>query len=154
MFGQVWEYNRRRVEVVARRATAILGGLEGRQLALLGMTYKPGTSTLRRSLPLAVARDVLAKGARAAAHDPRADWREMAPPPGLNVVESPYAAAEGADLLVLLTEWPEYRDLDFERLASRMRRRLLFDTKDFLRPRAASLAAAGLQLFALGRPNA
>ncbi|MBI4503672.1 MAG: UDP-glucose/GDP-mannose dehydrogenase family protein [Gemmatimonadetes bacterium] len=153
LFGQVWDYNQRRVEVVARRAEAILGGLRGQRLALLGMTYKPGTSTLRRSLPLAVARDVLAKGATAAAHDPRADWRETPLPAGLQVAESPYAAAKDADLVVLLTEWPEYRELDFGRLAALMHRPLLFDTKDFLRPRREALAAAGLRHIVLGSSN-
>ena len=151
LFGQVWEYNAHRVQVVARRAASLLGGLDGRRLALFGMTYKPGTSTLRRSLPLAVARDLLALGATVATHDPRADWDEVAPPAGLAVADSPYVAAEGADLAVLLTEWPEYRELDFGRLASVMRRPLLLDTKDFLRPREAALAAAGLSRVVLGR---
>ncbi len=150
VFGQVWEYNQRRVDVVARRADAILGGLRGRRLALLGMTYKPGTSTLRRSLPLAVARDVLAKGAVAAAHDPRADWNETAPPAGLRVADSPYSAAKDADLVILLTEWPEYREMDFGRLAAQMHQRLLFDTKDFLRPCREALATAGLRHIVLG----
>ncbi|MFI5398680.1 MAG: nucleotide sugar dehydrogenase [Candidatus Binatia bacterium] len=153
LFGQVWEYNQRRVEVVARRAASLLGGLAKRRLALLGMTYKPGTSTLRRSLPLAVARDMLAKGASVSAHDPRADWSETRPPAGLLVADSPYAAAEGADLVVLLTEWPEYRELDFARLASGMRQRLLFDTKDFLRPHRDALAAAGMRRIVIGAPD-
>jgi UDPglucose 6-dehydrogenase len=150
LFGQVWEYNSRRAEVVARRADSVLGGLKGRRLALLGMTYKPGTSTLRRSLPLSVARDIMAKGAIVSAHDPKADWTETTPPAGMVVAESAYAAAKDADLVVLLTEWPEYRDLDFARLASGMRQRLLFDTKDFLRPRRDQLKAAGIKRIVLG----
>jgi UDPglucose 6-dehydrogenase len=149
LFGEVWRYNQRRVEVVARRATQILGGLASRRIGLLGMTYKPGTSTLRRSLPLAVAQDLLGHGAAVRAHDPRADWREVALPERLVISETPYAAAESADLLVLLTEWPEYRDLDFARLAGLMARPLLLDTKGFLRPRAELLAAAGLRTLGL-----
>jgi UDPglucose 6-dehydrogenase len=150
LFGQVWEYNSRRAEVVARRAESLLGSLKGRKIALLGLTYKPGTSTLRRSLPLSVARDVLAQGAMVSGHDPKADWTETTPPPGMVVADSPYAAAQGADLVVLLTEWPEYRELDFARMASGMRQPLLFDTKDFLRPRQEVLAAAGLRRVVLG----
>ncbi len=151
LFSQVWEYNQGRVGVVARRAAELLGGVTGRRITLLGMTYKPGTSTLRRSQPVAVAKDLLAKGALVTAHDPRADWSETTPPCGLAVAESPYAAVEGADLTVLLTEWPEYRELDFARLASRMRQPLILDTKDFLRPRLEALAAVGLRRAVLGR---
>lgn len=151
LFGDVWRYNQRRVGVVARRVAEILGGVEGRHLALLGMTYKPGTSTLRRSLPLAVARDLLTRGAAVAAHDPLADWREVAPPGGLRIADSAYEASEAADLLVLLTEWPEYRTLDFARVASGMRRPLVLDTKGFLRPLAAQVEAAGLRLLGLSR---
>jgi UDPglucose 6-dehydrogenase len=144
LFGDVWSYNQRRVDVVARRASAILGGLSKRRIGLLGMTYKPGTSTMRRSLPLAIARDVLAQGSEVCAHDPKADWNEVVLPPGLEVAESPYQAAEGADLVILLTEWPEYRDLDFRRLASAMRRPFLLDTKGLLRPMTQDLTDSGL----------
>ena len=149
LFGEVWRYNQRRVDIVARRATEILGELDSRRIGLLGMTYKPGTSTLRRSLPLAVAQDLLRRGAAVRAHDPRADWREAVLPDRLQISDSPYAVAESADLLVLLTEWPEYRDLDFARLAGVMARPILLDTKDFLRPRAEQLAVAGLRAVGL-----
>ena len=149
LFGQVWRYNQRRIEVVARRAAEIVGGVGGRGIALFGMTYKPGTSTLRRSLPISVARDLLARGARVSAHDPRADWRDVTPPDGLVVTDSPYSAATAADLVVLLTEWPEYLELDFTRLANVMARPLVLDTKGHLRPCAAALEAAGFSLFAL-----
>src|SRR2546426_475664 len=121
IFGDIWRYNQRRVEVVARRASEILGGLSERRIGLLGMTYKPGTSTMRRSLPLAVARDLLTHGTEGCAHDPKADWNEIALPKGLEAAETPYQAAEGADLVILLTEWPEYRDLAFRRLAGASR---------------------------------
>jgi UDPglucose 6-dehydrogenase len=149
LFGEVWRYNQRRVEVVARRAAALLDGIAGRKIALLGMTYKAGTSTLRRSLPLAVARDLMSRGASVVVHDPRADWREVATPNGLKVAENAYEAAAGADLLVLLTEWPEYRELDFVRLARGARRPLLLDTKGFLAAKASEVSAAGLRLVSL-----
>ena len=149
LFGDVWRYNQHRVEVVARRASEILGGLAQRRIGLLGMTYKPGTSTLRRSLPLAVACDLVARGTAISAHDPKADWSDVALPKGLEVAPTPYGAAEGADLIILLTEWPEYRELDFRRLAGAMRRPLLLDTKGFLRSKNDELKAAGLTPLAL-----
>jgi UDPglucose 6-dehydrogenase len=144
IFGQIWDYNQRRVEVVARRASEVLGGLSERRIGLLGMTYKPGTSTMRRSLPLAVARDLLAHGTAVRAHDPKADWAEVALPEGLEVAETPYQAAVGADMVILLTEWPDYRDLDFRRLAGAMRKPFLLDTKGFLKGKERELRASGL----------
>jgi UDPglucose 6-dehydrogenase len=149
LFGEIWEYNHGRVGVVARRASQILGGLGNARIGLLGMTYKPGTSTLRQSLPLAVVRNLLSEGAAVAAHDPKADWSEVVVPAGLEIAETPYQAAAGADLLILLTEWPEYRDLDFRRLAGAMRRPLLLDIKNFLRPKRHDLEASGLTLLPL-----
>lgn len=144
IFGDIWRYNQRRVGVVACRASEILGGLGKRRIGLLGMTYKPGTSTMRRSLPLAVARDLLTHGTEVRAHDPKADWSEIALPEGLEVAETPYQAAEGADLVILLTEWPEYCDLDFRRLAGAMRQPFFLDTKGLLRPKNHHLTDSGL----------
>lgn len=152
IFGDVWRYNQRRVAVVARRAAEILGPLRGRRIGLLGMTYKPGTSTLRRSLPLAVAQDLLAQGTTVRAHDPKADWGETAVPQGLEIADTAYQAAEGADLVILLTEWPEYRELDFGRLAKLMRAPSVLDTKQFLRAKQGDIAAAGLRLLPLAAP--
>ena len=149
LFGDVWRYNQERREVVTRRAAELLGGLGERRVALFGMTYKPGTSTLRRSLPLAVATDLLARGTRVRAHDPRADWREVPLPAGLEVSQSPYEAADQADLAVLLTEWPEYRDLDFAKLARAMRTPRMLDTKEFLRGQRAAVERAGVTLVPL-----
>lgn len=149
IFGDIWRYNQRRVAVVGRRAIEILGGLEARRIGLLGMTYKPGTSTLRRSLPLAVATDLLERGAVVAAHDPKADWSEVTLPERLTIADSPYRVAESAELLVLLTEWPEYLELDFDRLCKSMRRPLVLDTKGFLRQCRNELAAAGLRFLEL-----
>jgi UDPglucose 6-dehydrogenase len=154
IFGDIWRYNQRRVEVVGRRAEEILGALRGCRVALLGMTYKPGTSTLRRSLPLGVARDLLARGATVCAHDPKADWTEVTLPPQLQVAKTAYEAAEGTDLLVLLTEWPDYRELDFRRLAGTMRQRYVLDTKGFWKAQGDALRVAGLTLLDLvGAPG-
>lgn len=153
LFGEVWSYNQRRPQMVRQRAAELLGGLKDRRIALLGMTYKPGTSTLRRSLPLAIARDLIAQGAEARAHDPKADWTEAQIPAGLHVSDTPYEAADGADLVILLTEWPEYRDLDFGRLSEGMRQPLVLDPKEFLRPVAARLRDAGLTTLRLTQPS-
>jgi UDPglucose 6-dehydrogenase len=111
---------------------------------LLGLTYKPGTDTLRRSIALRIASDLAAAGAEVAAFDPMV----RALPPGAPPVrlESDAAAAfAGADALVLATEWPEFGRLDWSALARRMRRPLVFDLKGLVAP-----GTAGLELRRIG----
>jgi len=135
LFGQVWQYNARRVEVVAAKLKSAIGLIEGKTIGVLGLTYKPGTSTLRRSLPLAVVEDLIARGARVQAYDPRADWAEVRVPHGLVLASDVQGACRDADAVVLLTEWQEFRDVDLALLLSKMRGKVLFDTRGIWRER-------------------
>lgn len=152
LFRDVWLYNHCRIGVVRQRCEEALGPLRNRTLALLGLTYKPETSTLRRSLPLAIAHDLTKHGARLRAYDPKADWQEVAPPDRLAVCASAYEAASQADAAVLLTEWPEFRQLDFAQLRDVMAHPVLFDTKDMLAARHGELQRLGFTVLTLGRP--
>jgi UDPglucose 6-dehydrogenase len=95
---------------------------------VLGLTYKADTSTLRRSLSLDVIEALRAAGAGVASHDPGADPDEVRAQAWLGFKDDPYAAAAGADAVVLMTPWASYRTLDGARLLSVMRGKLLFDT--------------------------
>jgi UDPglucose 6-dehydrogenase len=132
--------------LVGKLATA-LGGLAGRTVALLGLTYKPGTDTLRRSVALEIARALAARGARTRAFDPRVRTlpEDIS---SLELAADPFAAAEGADALVLATEWPEFKSLDWAALGSRLRRPLVFDLKGLLDP-----ATPGIDLRRVGVPS-
>jgi len=151
IFGDIWRYNRSRAQVVRSRCEKALGTLQGRTIALLGMTYKPGTSTLRRSLPLEVAEDLGKHGALLRAHDPKANWAEVVLPPNLSIHATPYEAIRGAHLAVLLTEWPEFLAVDYERIKVQMAQPILFDTKNMLRGRHDELARLGFKILAIGR---
>jgi UDPglucose 6-dehydrogenase len=153
IFGDIWNYNRARLEVVRDRCQQVLGGVQDRTIALLGMTYKPGTSTLRRSLPLQIAEDLATHGAAVRAFDPRADWNEVAPPRRVAVCASAYEAARGAEMLVLLTEWPDFRDLDYGRIKTAMTRPILFDTKNMLQSQRSDLERLGFRVLTIGRPE-
>lgn len=151
IFGDIWRYNKSRIAVVRSRCEKVLGLVKGRRIALWGMTYKPGTSTLRRSLPLEVAEDLAKHGALIRAFDPKADWREIRLPAGFTVSDSPYEAAHDADLVVLLTEWSDFLSLDYGRIKAAMARPILFDTKDMLGSRRQDLERLGFQILAIGR---
>ena len=123
--------NDSRPQLVRRRLGAALGDLSGRRVALFGLTYKPGTSTLRRAISLEIARDLQGAGAEVAAYDPLADIGEVEEVPAL-VAESPYDAAAGAAAIVLVTEWQGIEGLDLERLRASMSGNVFLDTRNVL----------------------
>jgi UDPglucose 6-dehydrogenase len=149
LFDAVWSVNHRRLSSTVDRVRALVGELAGARIGVLGLTYKPGTSTLRRSQSVELARGLVSAGATVVAHDPA-----VAPSAGVElgfaVAEDPYAAAADADALVLMTTWPDYKDLDPQRLAATMRRRIVFDPAGFLD--APRLADAGFVHAVVGRP--
>jgi len=137
LFEAVLNYNARRA---ARLVTELVRFFDGRpaRVAVLGLTYKPGTSTLRRSRPVEIARALVSAGISVRAHDPGADRSEVVAA-GLDLADDVYSAANSADAALLLTGWPEYRDLDLGRLGRSMRQRRLLDPAAVLRARAEEL---------------
>lgn len=144
LFGTVWRANARRADLFARNLADVAG--TGGAVAVLGLTYKPGTSTLRRSLPLSVVGKLLRLGIRVAAHDPMADWFEADKPAGLVIAADPYEAASSADVLTFMTAWPQYQHLDPVRLASAMRGSKVFDPVGAVSSAAGSFASARLEI--------
>ncbi len=117
-----------------RKLRARLGDLAGREIAVLGLTYKPGTDTLRRSAAVELVRALRATGARVRTFDPAV--RPGSLPPDLAVAVQACAsvaeAVTGADAAVVATEWPEVRAVDWPALLPLMRRPLLLDANRFL----------------------
>jgi UDPglucose 6-dehydrogenase len=134
------------------------GHLQGRLVALWGLAFKPGTDDLREAPSLVLLEALLAAGVRVQAHDPVANAgvearHHYAIEHGqLRLCESPYAAAEGADALVLLTEWKQFRQPDFLRVRAAMRTPVLFDGRNLYDP--AQLAELGFIYQGIGRPRA
>jgi UDPglucose 6-dehydrogenase len=135
-----------------------LGSLAGKRVGVLGLTYKPGTSTVRRSPALKIMDKLLAAGAACAGYDPKASAEELAEAQAGHAngsgqtftrAKSVRELATGADALVLVTEWPEFRELPFASLAKLMKRPLLVDSKNYLDP--ARVAAAGIDYQGFGR---
>jgi len=132
MLEAVLEVNRRRVDGAVRRLRAVHGCLDGLVVGVLGLTYKPGTSTLRRSVALDVTRLLADAGAIIRAYDPRADLAEVTEPIRFTSVGDAYAAADGASALLLLTEWPEFARLDFPRIKTLMAKPVILDVRNAL----------------------
>ena len=108
-----WTSNAEQNRLVVRKLGRALGNLAAARVAVLGLTYKADTSTLRRSAALEVIADLAEAGATVRAHDPRADRGELAAYEGFRFYEDPLEAVSGADALVLMTPWASYRELDF-----------------------------------------
>jgi UDPglucose 6-dehydrogenase len=109
-----------------------LGTLRGKKVALLGLAFKPGTDDMREAPSLVLAGRLLAEGAHVSAWDPVADGSLHLD--GVDVAESALEALEGADAAVVVTEWPELRELDWADAAGRMRTKVVVDGRNLLDP--------------------
>lgn len=133
----------------AERIEAAAGSLTGRRLALLGLAFKAGTDDVRDSPAIAVARTLLERGAIVIAHDPAAAANAKRDLPGLTVVDTPAAALRGADVAVIATEWPVYRDLDWSAVRGWMSGDLIVDGRRLLDP--VLVREAGFRYVAVGQ---
>jgi UDPglucose 6-dehydrogenase len=148
----VVDVNDRRKESMAGRVAAALGGtLAGKRVAVLGLAFKPNTDDMREAPSLPLIQGLRERGAEVAAFDPVA--MEQAQPllPGVSFAKNAYAAAEGADALVIVTEWDEFRALDLERLAASLKGKVLVDLRNVYD--RAEAVRAGLEYFGVGRGN-
>lgn len=128
-----------------------LGSLRHKKVGVLGLTYKPGTSTMRRSPALSLIERMRAHDAQCVAFDPRASQQESTSYRHLfRRVGTVTQLARNADALVLVTEWPEFSRLKYATLARIMRQPLIVDTKNFLNPE--KLRAAGFEYIGFGQP--
>jgi UDPglucose 6-dehydrogenase len=145
--------NDRQRRLLGERIVAHFGpDLRGRVVAVWGLAFKPGTDDLREATSLVLVEELLARGARVQAFDPvamPAFEKRVGQREGLLLAADPYAAAEGADALAVVTEWREFRSPDFDRLAQTMRQRVLFDGRNLYEP--ARLRELGFTYAGIGR---
>ncbi|HYX26407.1 MAG TPA: UDP binding domain-containing protein, partial [Thermoanaerobaculia bacterium] len=128
-----------------------LGEIAGKTLAVLGLSFKPNTDDLRESPALPIVQGLLDRGATVRAFDPEA--MEGCKPlfPTLTYCENAYEAAEGADALVIITEWNQFRKLELDRLYELLRQPLVIDLRNLYDP--DKMAAAGFRYVSIGRPE-
>lgn len=146
----VVEVNDARKAAMAGRVRDAVGGeLAGKRIALLGLTFKPNTDDMRDSPSIPLVQALLAAGASVAAYDPVG--REQAEPllPGIEFAADAYAAAAGAEALVIVTEWDEFRALDLGRLAQGMSGKALIDLRNIYDH--AAVERAGMTYRGIGR---
>ena len=133
------------------KITAQLGDLDGRRIAVLGLSFKPDTDDIRESPALTILEGLHAAGARVKAFDPASNeaCREILPQ--IDYVSDPYEAVEGAEATVIVTEWNLFRALELRRLRKLMAEPLIIDLRNLYEPE--KMAAAGFSYVSVGRPE-
>src|SRR5919106_3871587 len=147
LLNAVIEVNELQKRRVIGKLERRLGPLRGKRVALLGLAFKPGTDDMREAPSLVLAGRLIAEGAHVSAWDPVADGRALLD--GVQIADSAFEALDGADAAVLVTEWPELRELDWAEAGGRMRTRVLIDGRNMLD--ADVLRAAGFEYEGIGR---
>jgi UDPglucose 6-dehydrogenase len=148
MLGAAGEANDERADVITARLEETFGPIGGRRVAMLGLSFKPDTDDTRYSPAVALARALMRRGAQVVAHDPAVPRAVSDRVEGLTRAATPEEAVAEADLVVLATEWRQYRDLDWAALGRLARSRIVFDGRNALD--AAALRGAGWWVVRIG----
>src|ERR1700760_4091323 len=143
--------NDNRKRAMARKvATALGGNLRGKTIAVLGLTFKPDTDDMREAPSIPLVTGLLDMGAKVRAHDPVGMEQAKRELPDIEYSDDPYLCARGADALVVVTEWAQYRALDLERLKNELAHPVVVDLRNVYRPE--DMAAHGFIYDSIGRP--
>ncbi len=141
--------DKRKLDMADRVAAALGGELAGKTVGVLGLTFKPNTDDMRDAPSLAIIPALQAKGARIQAFDPEglAEARHLLR--DVDFKDDPYAAAAGADVLVIITEWDQFRALDLDRIKQLMKRPAMVDLRNIYKP--DDMRARGFAYTSIGR---
>ncbi|HVM83298.1 MAG TPA: UDP-glucose/GDP-mannose dehydrogenase family protein [Candidatus Binatia bacterium] len=144
------DFNEARKRGMADRIVEALGGKPaGKTVAVLGLTFKPNTDDMREAASVTILPVLIEKGVKIRAHDPEGMAEAKKQMPDLDYRDDPYDAIDGADALVILTEWNSYRSLDLDRVKATLKSPVFVDLRNIYRP--AEMAAAGFKYSSLGR---
>ncbi|MDU3128169.1 MAG: UDP-glucose/GDP-mannose dehydrogenase family protein [Bradyrhizobium sp.] len=145
--------NDNRKRAMARKvAHAVGGNLRGKTIAVLGLTFKPETDDMREAPSIPLVTGLLDMGAKVRAHDPVGIEQAKKELPEIAYYDDPYDCATGADAIVLVTEWVQYRAMDLDRLKEVMAHPVVVDLRNVYRP--DEMAAHGFIYESVGRPSA
>lgn len=149
--GAVVDVNRERKLAMADRVISACGGsVDGLTIAILGLTFKPNTDDMRESPALDIVPALQKAGATVRAYDPEGRSEAEKLLDGVDFAEDPYAAAEGADALVIVTEWNQFRALDLTRIRDLLKSPKFIDLRNIYPP--DEMAELGFDYVSIGRP--
>jgi UDPglucose 6-dehydrogenase len=145
----VQSVNEERKERMAQKVVAAFGGVAGKTIAVLGLTFKPNTDDMRDAPSLVILPHLAKQGARVRAYDPEG-MTEAKKYLDCEMCPDAYAALEGADGVVILTEWNEFRALDLKTAKRLLKQPLMVDLRNIYRP--DEMAKSGFSYISVGRP--
>ena len=147
--GSVVEVNRRQRLRMVEKIERLVGDLAGKTVAVLGLSFKPGTDDMRDAPAVDIVRALVERGARVRAYDPVAMEAARQLLPEIEYASGEYEAVEGADALVFVTEWNQFRALDMERVRTLMRAPKVADLRNIYEP--ADMRELGFEYTGVGR---
>jgi UDPglucose 6-dehydrogenase len=134
ILNSVMEVNGLRREMIVDRLKQALGDLKGRSIGMLGLAFKANTDDMRDAPSVDIAKELVAAGAKVRAYDPVAMDVAKDLMPNVEMSKDAYAVADGADAVIVVTEWNEFRNLDLERVRDSMSQPIIFDGRNIYRP--------------------
>src|SRR5207302_4536162 len=152
LLKEVERINQRRIGHFIAKIREELWVIRGKNIALWGLSFKPNTDDVRFAPSITLARALLAEEAFVNAYDPQATAKAKAVLPDINYSATPYEAAQDADAVLIVTEWKDFREIDWNRLKSVMGRPLIIDGRNTLDP--TQVTSYGFQYISIGRPAA
>lgn len=148
LLREAWNINAEQTQHFMGRIESRLGSLADKNIALLGLAFKPNTDDIRFAKSLEIIEYILERGGNVTAYDPVATEHVRELFPSVTYVDSVYEVSNQADALVLVTEWNEFKQIDLDRLGGPMRQRLLFDGRRVYSKQLAE--RAGFEYFTVG----
>jgi UDPglucose 6-dehydrogenase len=150
LLKEVERINQNRIERFIEKLRSELWVLRGKKVAVWGLAFKPDTDDVRFAPSITLLKSLLEEGAIVSAYDPKAVENARREIPNIAYCSDPYQAAQGADAILIVTEWDEFRRLDWERLGKVVERALILDGRNMLDGSEAK--NHGFHYFSVGRP--
>jgi UDPglucose 6-dehydrogenase len=149
LLKEVEKINHHRITHFVDTVRKELWVLRGKKLAVWGLAFKPNTDDVRFAPSIAIIKTLMEEGATVNAYDPQAAEKACEVLPTVNYCADPYEAADGADAILILTEWDEFRDIDWKRLARQVEHPLIVDGRNMLSPE--EVTRQGFHYLSIGR---
>lgn len=149
ILNAVMEVNRLQKKHLLNKIKRMLGTIEGRQIGILGIAFKPNTDDIREAVSMEVMSALLEKGCRIKAFDPVAMPNAKKELKGVNYVKDAYSAAAGVECLVVVTEWNEFKELDLKKIKSLMKKSVVVDGRNIYDP--TKMKEMGFEYTGIGR---
>jgi UDPglucose 6-dehydrogenase len=149
LLREVENVNKRRIEQFVEKVRKELWVIRGRKIAVWGLAFKPNTDDIRFAPSLEIVRSLIREGAEVSAYDPRATEKARAVLPDVRYCAQPYDAAQGAEAILIVTEWEEFRQVDWQRVREVVDRPLIIDGRNALDSKL--VAHSGFHYVSVGR---